>query len=113
MKYPKAPALVLRLAIVAAVSLSLRAFAAPGDLYVSDSGSGTIYKFTPAGIQSTFVSGLNSPAGLAFDRVGNLFVVEGGTGSILKFTSEGTRSTSPPGFPALSGSPLTARAISL
>ena len=36
-------------------------------------GSNNIYKFTPNGTQSTFASGLNSPAGLAFNSSGDLF----------------------------------------
>jgi sugar lactone lactonase YvrE len=70
-----------------------------GNLFVADSGTGTILKFTPEGNQSTFASGLVEPYDLAFDGKGNLFVADFyGTGAdnswtILKFTPEGTRST--------------------
>ncbi len=69
------------------------ALSAPCDLYVVDGSTGAILKFTPDGTKSTFASGLDQPAGLAFDRTGNLFVVESATGSILKFAPDGTRST--------------------
>jgi sugar lactone lactonase YvrE len=67
--------------------------AAPGDLYVSDFGSGTIFRFSPVGTRTTFASGLDAPAGLAFDKSGNLFVAELGPGNILKFTPAGIKST--------------------
>ena len=56
------------------------AFDSAGNLFVADGGtSGSrIYKFTPAGVRTTFASGLFEPAnGLAFDRAGNLFVAAG------------------------------------
>ncbi len=60
--------------------------------------SGTIYKFTPTGVRTTFASGLSEPAGLAFDRAGNLFVADGfdmvtGHGNVYKFTPTGVRTT--------------------
>ena len=45
------------------------AYAAPGDLFESDQGSGHIYEFTPGGTRSTFASGLNEPTFLAFEPV--------------------------------------------
>ena len=55
------------------------------------SASGTIYKFTPAGVRTIFASGLTYPYGLAFDSVGNLFVA--GSDDIYKFTPAGVRTT--------------------
>ena len=40
--------------------------------------TGTVYKFTPTGVRTTFASGLNYPFALAFDSRGNLFVADGG-----------------------------------
>ncbi len=75
-----------------------RACASPGDLYVSllgngSAGSGSIVRITPAGVQSTFATGLNTPVGLAFDTQGNLFVADAISGSIFKFTPAGVKST--------------------
>ena len=51
--------------------------ASPSDtnanLYEADVQSNYIYKFTPAGARSTFASGLNNPADIAFDANGDLF----------------------------------------
>jgi hypothetical protein len=40
-----------------------------GNLYEADLQSDQIYKFTPAGVKSTFASGLNAPEFLAFAPV--------------------------------------------
>ena len=64
------------------------------------SNPGTIYKFTPAGVRTTFASGLFYPFALAFDSRGNLFVADGGFAfdlifgaAVYKFTPSGLRST--------------------
>ena len=67
--------------------------AATVDLYVTDLTAGTIFKFAPDGSKSIFASGLDTPAGLAFDRTGNLYVAERLSGTILKFAPDGTKST--------------------
>jgi sugar lactone lactonase YvrE len=69
------------------------AHAAAGDLFEADEGSGTIFKFTSGGTKTVFASGLNGPAGLAFDASGNLFVAEINTGTISKVTRTGTKTT--------------------
>ncbi len=83
---------------------------APGDLFASingngGAGGGAIFQYTPAGVQSTFASGLVLPRELAFDGAGNLFVnvnpfdASGNTlGAILKFAPNGTESTFATGF---------------
>jgi hypothetical protein len=92
----------------AAAMLSLSTLTADGaldDLFVSindtgENGAGSIYQYTPAGVQSVFASGLSRPRGVAFDRFGNLFVgtmacdVSGNCqGSIVKITPDGAQST--------------------
>ena len=76
-----------------------------GNLYVADVTGGSIYKFNPNGVRSTFASGLSYPYALAFDSAGNLFVTAWGNsgvaGYVYKYTSGGVRST----FAAL-GAPL-------
>src|SRR6266571_4440238 len=76
------------------------AFDSSSNLFAADHSAETIFKFTPDGRRSVFVSGvrLSDGNGLAFDAAGNLFVLSpsgkyhvGGT--ILKFSPDGTRST--------------------
>ena len=69
------------------------AFDASGNLFEADHGSNRIFKFTPAGVKSTFASGLQGPFGLAFDASGNLFESDTGTGTIFKFTPAAVKST--------------------
>ena len=60
----------LAAASFATASAALSAHAAPGDLYATDSSSGSstaIVKFTPQGVKTTFASGLSLVLGLAFD----------------------------------------------
>jgi len=55
-------------------------------------GNDTILECTPSGVESTFVTGLINPRGLAFDGLGNLFVAESDRapdGDILKFAPGG------------------------
>jgi sugar lactone lactonase YvrE len=68
-------------------------YANADDLFVSDMGSGCIYRIAPNGTKSTFASGLNLPSGLAFDGNGNLFVADSRAGNIYEFTPSGSQST--------------------
>src|SRR5207245_867366 len=61
-----------------------------GNLFVADTDSASILKFTSDGKRSTFASGLNDANDMAFDDKGNLFVRDGNT--IFKFTPEGVKS---------------------
>src|SRR4029078_3312904 len=62
------------------------------NVFVADSGSNQILKFTPAGDRSVFVSGLDVPYGIAFETNGNLIVADHDSGSTLRFTPSGERS---------------------
>ncbi|MBL9206612.1 MAG: hypothetical protein JNN01_16080 [Opitutaceae bacterium] len=80
-----------------------------GNVFVSDSGNGTIRKISPAGVVSTFAgqagaSGINDgtgpdarfqvPAQLTLDHDGNLLVVESSySGSVRKITADGVVAT--------------------
>jgi len=55
-------------------------------------GASTIYKFTPAGLRSTFGSSDGQAFSLAFDAAGNLYTGDGIFQKIYKFTPNGTRS---------------------
>ncbi len=85
-----APTLVVAAVFILSVAAQL-IYAAPGDLFESDQGSGNIFEFTPGGTRSTFASGL-TPRGLAFNSAGNLFEGDG-SGNIYEFSPGGTRST--------------------
>lgn len=77
--------LCLALASCATSLLPGTARAAVGDLYVSDTGSGTVFRFTPAGVRTPFISALNAPTGLAFDKNGKCYIAESGSGRISRF----------------------------
>ena len=67
------------------------------NLFVSSYYWNTIFEFTPGGVQSTFYSGLNYGAGLAFNSAGDLFVANFGelipNNTITKITPDGVEST--------------------
>lgn len=60
-----------------------------GNLYGSTFYGGVVYKITPDGNSTTFVSGLAFANGLAVDSEDNVFVVEYGNGTINKYDSDG------------------------
>jgi len=84
-------------AVFAVVILAVGTFTvhgASGDLFASIEGIGSIYQYTPTGVQTTFASGLSHPRGLAFDSASNLFVAtnfcQGACqNTILKITPDG------------------------
>lgn len=61
-------------------------------IYVADSGSNTVLKFTSPGVSSIFASGFNNPRGLAFDQSGNLYVANGSGNTITKIQTNGSTS---------------------
>jgi sugar lactone lactonase YvrE len=100
----------LLFAIVSVATGTLTANGAPGDLFASVNGGpgngvGSIYQYTPSGVQTIFASGLSRPRGLAFDSAGNLFVATTFVdatfhSTILKFTPDGAQEL----FAAIPGS---------
>src|SRR5207237_7740158 len=85
--------LFVTVAGLTAALLPINILAAPGDLFETDQGSSTIFKFTPVGAKSTFATGLGGPFGLGVDGVGNVFEANFNTGTIFKFTPAGATST--------------------
>ncbi len=85
-----------RSAFASATYLEGIAFNKAGDLFAAKSdgnGGGSIIWFAPDGSSTTFVTGLTSPAELAFDASGNLFLSEGSPANqVLKFAADGTQS---------------------
>jgi hypothetical protein len=88
-------------AVVFLALSTVTANGARGDLFASIDGTDAIYQYTPDGVQSTFVSGLSFPRGVAFDQGANLFVgtspFNGNTGefeaAVVKITPGGVQST--------------------
>jgi sugar lactone lactonase YvrE len=86
-------ATICSLTLLVLLLVPASAFAARGDLFVADATNNAIYSYTPAGVRSTFATGLNEPGYLAFDALGNLFEGDFGSGNIYKFAPDGSRST--------------------
>jgi gluconolactonase len=60
-----------------------------GNVYFSDINAGKIYKWLPNGSVTMFLSGLNMPNGLMFDKYGNLIACEGGNGRLISIDPQG------------------------
>jgi len=65
--------------------------AAPGDLYSGQLSGQKILRFTPAGVASTFTSGIFADS-LAFDASGNLYSADTQGRRIIKVAPDGTQS---------------------
>lgn len=65
-----------------------------GNLYVANNAANTIGEFNSSGVGTIFAAtGLNQPAGLAFDGSGNLYVANFGNNTIEEFNSSGAGTT--------------------
>jgi uncharacterized protein (TIGR03437 family) len=53
-------------------------------------GASQIWKVTPAGVASAWISGLHSPAGLAFASDGSLLIADSGANAIRQWTPDGS-----------------------
>jgi sugar lactone lactonase YvrE len=83
---------------------------AQSDLFVSvnapgpGSTPGAVYRYTPAGTQSTFLPNVSKPRGLVFDSAGNMFLCSNTAsaaptnGTILRITPDGSTTTFATGF---------------
>jgi sugar lactone lactonase YvrE len=74
------------------------AFNRAGDLFVGDANG--VMKITPAGVKSTFATGLNVN-GIRCDTAGNVFVSDGTSRSIVKITPAGVKTTFAPAVDTL------------
>lgn len=63
------------------------------NVYVADSGNGSIRKITPAGVVTTLSYGFNSPSGVATDSAGNVYVADTKSHTIRKITPAGVVTT--------------------
>ncbi|MEZ4794905.1 MAG: T9SS type A sorting domain-containing protein [Flavobacteriaceae bacterium] len=62
---------------------------ASGNIYCSNYVGDTVFKFTPSGEGTPFVTGLVTPNGLAFNSSGELYVCDGQANTIYKYDSGG------------------------
>jgi hypothetical protein len=85
----KNPAVIVSASMCALVLLGQGAQAQ--NLFVGSVGGTSIVEFS-GGTQSTFATGLNSPAGLAFDASGDLFEADS-SGNIYEWAGAGTTRT--------------------
>ncbi|MDC8004007.1 T9SS type A sorting domain-containing protein [Aureisphaera galaxeae] len=60
-----------------------------GNIYVSQYSGDTVFKFTPSGDVSSFVTGLNTPNGLAFNSNEELFICDGQGNMVYKYDTDG------------------------
>ncbi|WP_291916688.1 IPT/TIG domain-containing protein [Chitinophaga sp.] len=56
-----------------------------GRIFYSNPGNGVIMELKSDGSSETFLSGINNPGGMSFDKDGNLYVSSYGDQTILKF----------------------------
>ena len=61
-----------------------------GNLYVTHFYGNSVYKITPDGDVSQFITGFSNPNGLAFDSNDNLFVCDWTANAIYKYNSSGS-----------------------
>ncbi len=62
---------------------------ASGNLYCADYSGDAVFKRTPSGTVATFVSGLNTPNGLAFNSLGELYVCDNIGSRVYTFDTNG------------------------
>ena len=76
-----------------------------GNVYEANATTGTVYRYTPGGVQSVFTSAVDRPNAVVVDTNDNVFVIDQGTATIYKITSGGNQSVfvSDPGLGHLEG----------
>ena len=68
-----------------------------GDIFVTGTGVGEIFRITPNGVVTTFASGLSLPSDLEFGPSGDLFILESG-GEIKRIMPDGMKTVFVPRF---------------
>jgi len=65
-----------------------------GNIYCSNYVGDAVFKFTPSGQVSSFVTGLNTPNGIAFNSQGDLYVCDGQGNKIYIYDKDGNEKAS-------------------
>jgi glucose/arabinose dehydrogenase len=79
--------------------ISHMTFDSSGNMYITNWYIQGVDEITPAGVLSTYATGIVNPTGMAFDSSGNLYVSsETPNGFVSKVTPNGTISTFATGF---------------
>lgn len=60
-----------------------------GNIYCSNYVGDTVFRFTPTGDMTPFITGLNTPNGLAFNSNDELYVCDGQANTIYKYDIDG------------------------
>lgn len=67
-----------------------------GNIYCSNYVGDTVFKFTPSGGMTPFITGLNTPNGLAFNSNEELYICDGQGNTIYKYDIDGNQLASYP-----------------
>jgi sugar lactone lactonase YvrE len=59
------------------------------DVYIVDNGTGSVEKVPPMSPQTTPITGLNSPQGIAVDSAGNVYITNTAVNEVLKYPAGG------------------------
>jgi DNA-binding beta-propeller fold protein YncE len=93
---------VCRLSGVVVSALLMASSALAQNIYVASFNNGTIYDYTPGGMQNTFYSGIAFPEGIAFNSSGDLFVASS-TGNVVDEITPGKTESTVASVPDPSG----------
>ena len=82
-----------------------------GNIYVSDTSSGTLWKGTVGGTFTAAITGLSGPAQAAVDGLGSVYVADSGNNRVMELSAAGVVSTVVSGLSAPSGLLATGNGI--
>ena len=74
-------------------------FDSSGNAYVADRTTDDIYQITPAGVKTTYITGIGNLRGIAIDASNNLYITSGSGNRIYKYSTGGATGTLVTTFP--------------